>query len=243
MASVWKPENGVSITEIGPRRIIGHAESHCLRKRRGYEVTGEKPFGPWLRATKGPKQWKENKWLVPAEKGICSDSKATSGNREDNMQPSTREGGSHHTRGDTLSRNKGVWRIQQRTRPPCTTVRDTGPKLWELNKAEGHEDFIYFCYFLFYGTHVAFLIVWNSRGRLWFTFSFLLWDVIVGGSDKACLTVKSFKTLKWFTNSLALSLFMGWSILSLAREWGGLWALRGLKRRFGVIRVIVLLEV
>ncbi|CAH9135487.1 unnamed protein product [Cuscuta epithymum] len=97
MALPSAKHNLTMVGTITSEIIIGHAKSHCLRKRRGYEVTGEKPFGPWLRATKGPKQWKENKWLVPAEKGICSDSKATSGNREDNMQPSTGEGGSHHT--------------------------------------------------------------------------------------------------------------------------------------------------
>ncbi|CAH9129274.1 unnamed protein product [Cuscuta epithymum] len=80
--------------------IIGHAESHCPHKQRGYEVTGERPFGPWLRATKGAKQWKENKWLVPAGKGISSDNKATSANKEDDMRPSTGEGGlSPHERG------------------------------------------------------------------------------------------------------------------------------------------------
>ncbi|CAH9122719.1 unnamed protein product [Cuscuta epithymum] len=41
--------------------IEGHAESHCPHKRKGYETTGDKPFGPWLRATKGATQWKKNK--------------------------------------------------------------------------------------------------------------------------------------------------------------------------------------
>ncbi|CAH9127874.1 unnamed protein product [Cuscuta epithymum] len=80
--------------------IIGHAESHCPRKRRGYDATSERPFGPWLRASKGAKQWRENKWLVPAGKGISPDSKTTSGNNEEGMRPGTVEGGlSPHERG------------------------------------------------------------------------------------------------------------------------------------------------
>ncbi|CAH9135811.1 unnamed protein product [Cuscuta epithymum] len=73
--------------------VIGHAESHCPHMRRSQEVTGERPFGPWLRAIKGAKQWKENKWLVPAGKGSNSDNKARSVNSEEGARPGMMNGG------------------------------------------------------------------------------------------------------------------------------------------------------
>ncbi|CAH9083306.1 unnamed protein product [Cuscuta epithymum] len=150
--------------------IIGHAESHCPRKRRGYEVTGERPFGPWLRAAKGAKQWKENKWLVPIGRGISSDSKITGGNREESMCLGTVEGGlSSHERGSFEQKRR---RVEDSTEhqsgeemeivytggggggelltcsSPGRTLRVTGPHLWGLNKAESQEDYLFLLFFI-----------------------------------------------------------------------------------------------
>ncbi|CAH9074324.1 unnamed protein product [Cuscuta europaea] len=96
--------------------IIVHAESHCPRKKRGHELTRERPFSPWLRAAKGAKQWKENKWLVLACKGINSGSQSKHGNSEEGKRTCILEGGSSQKREGNSSKSADVWRIQKTTR-------------------------------------------------------------------------------------------------------------------------------
>ncbi|CAH9088053.1 unnamed protein product, partial [Cuscuta epithymum] len=73
-----------------------------------------------------------------------------------------------------------------------------------LNKAGGHETFCYFsiCFLSF--EYCVFVFIMNIRGRLQVYFLFFTRDNFVGGSDKACMAVKSFETLTWLANSLAL---------------------------------------